>query len=339
MSGKENEVFELEIKRRVENLNYIYIKSYRKNKKTKVIIKDKKGYKYDAYFDNILKNKNIKFIHKNNPFSLENIAIWLKLNNSQFELLENNEYSGIFSKLNFYCKKCKDYPIMNWNHVFYGNKCGICDGRQVGLYHNLTHQFPHIAKEWHSTLNGDLVPSNVTYATNKKVWWVCDKGHEYKSWINGRTLGGHGCSICSDAQKESKIATELKNYILNKYKAKEEYSIFKNPETNRPLPYDIYIYGGKNPEINGVYIEIHWNQHYKITRWHKQHARKNGTTPEEEFKKQKHRDKIKRTFAKKNGFFIEVNLAKVKSPEEAILYVEKEIKNTLKSRSNKNKHG
>jgi hypothetical protein len=30
---------------------------------------------------------------------------------------------------------------------------------------------PEVAKQWHSTLNGDLTPNGVTKGRDKKVWW------------------------------------------------------------------------------------------------------------------------------------------------------------------------
>jgi hypothetical protein len=137
---------------------------------------------------------------------------------------------------------------------------------------------------------------------------------------------GSGCKKCSNNQQESKIATGLKRYILNKHHAEEEYPIFKNPETNRPLPFDIYIFGGKDQTINGIYIEVHWKQHYMIEQRHKQSAKKKGTSSEEEFENQKHRDRLKRRFARKNGTYIEVDLRKIKTLEEAIFFIDEKLK-------------
>lgn len=53
-----------------------------------------------------------------------------------------------------------------------------------------------IASQWHPTKNGHLQPSQVTIGSNKKVWWVCEKGHEWQSTINNRRQG-NGCPICS----------------------------------------------------------------------------------------------------------------------------------------------
>lgn len=322
-----NKRTEEEVKKIVEKRGYVYIADYFPiNGQRKVIVKDFEGYKYDVYLSHFLKNK-ISFVSKSNPFTVShNIPLWLKLNNSQFELVDDNlEYGGAFSKLNFYCNNCEDYPSMSWDKIYQGRGCPICSGHQVGKHHNLQTQFPDIAKEWHPTLNGTLTPKDVTYGSTKKVYWLCQFGHKYFSHINNRTNIGSGCKICADSQKESKIATELKNYIKNKYQSQEEYSIFLNPETNHLLPYDIYIFGGKDPRINGIYIEIHGEQHYKINGWHKQLASKNGKNPEEEFEYQKHKDRLKRGFARKHGTYIEVDLRKIKTIEQAIEYLDKKL--------------
>lgn len=305
-----------EVKEAVESFKYIYIDDYFIDPKhRRVVIKDKIGYKYDIQLSNLLSNRfGISFVEKRNPFSLENISLWLRLNNSQFELLDNNEYKGAFSKLNLYCRECNDYPKMNWNSFYNGQGCGICSGQQAGVYHNLAVQFPEIAAEWHPTKNGNLTPKDVTYGSQQKVYWLCTEGHEYFSQINGRTNMGNGCKICSDVRHESKIATELKNYILNGYKSEDEYKKIKNPDTNQWLRYDIYVYGGENPDLNGFYIEIHGLQHYEfIPYWHK---------TKEKFEYNKKLDKLKKNFAKKNGKYIEVDLRKVKTIEEAIELIE-----------------
>jgi hypothetical protein len=68
---------------------------------------------------------------------------------------------------------------------------------------SLEDAFPELAKQWHSTKNGDLKPSEVSYGSNEKVWWICDKSickhsHEWHATIGSRTgKGGHGCPYCS----------------------------------------------------------------------------------------------------------------------------------------------
>jgi hypothetical protein len=34
--------------------------------------------------------------------------------------------------------------------------------------------------------NGDLTPEDVTPGSHKKVWWVCEKGHEWQARMSVR---------------------------------------------------------------------------------------------------------------------------------------------------------
>jgi len=82
-----------------------------------------------------------------------------------------------------------------------GTGCPVCAGKVVLRGEgDLTTMFPHIAKEWHPTKNGTLTPDRVTPYSNRRVWWVGDKGHEYVSVIARRTAGLTGCPDCSGPQ-------------------------------------------------------------------------------------------------------------------------------------------
>jgi hypothetical protein len=63
--------------------------------------------------------------------------------------------------------------------------------------YNLALLYPDIAKEWHPTKNGDLIPEKITPGSNKKLWWQCKKGHEWLAIINYRK-NGDGCPYCSN---------------------------------------------------------------------------------------------------------------------------------------------
>ena len=54
---------------------------------------------------------------------------------------------------------------------------------------------PNLVKEWHPTRNGGLKPSDVTPGSGKKVWWICEAGHEWQAVIYGRNRG-NGCPVC-----------------------------------------------------------------------------------------------------------------------------------------------
>lgn len=61
----------------------------------------------------------------------------------------------------------------------------------------MNHNAAFLLSEWDVEKNGTLSPCDVTYASNRKVWWKCVKGHSYVAQIGNRTYKGNGCPYCS----------------------------------------------------------------------------------------------------------------------------------------------
>lgn len=79
-----------------------------------------------------------------------------------------------------------------------GCGCPVCTGRQVEAGENdLASQFPAIAAQWDPEKNGNLTPRQVTPSSNRKVWWRCEKGHDYQATVGARTMRGSGCPYCA----------------------------------------------------------------------------------------------------------------------------------------------
>ena len=84
-----------------------------------------------------------------------------------------------------------------------GTKCPICtrfNQHIVKGYNDLSTINPSLAKEWHLTKNGDLKPNDISLYSNQKVWWQCNKGHEWQAVVNNRNKG-NGCPYCSGRNK------------------------------------------------------------------------------------------------------------------------------------------
>ncbi len=310
MTRAKNEIEEI-----VNNLGYELLDEYiPKNKIRRVTIRDINGYKYDVSFVNLItKNVNPCFVHPKNCYSLENISLWLKQNNKNFELCEDNEYTHNENILKLYHSICDEYFYMSWDCIKKGQNCSVCSGRQIGKHNNLAYLRSDLVCEWIKSKKG-LTPYDVSEFSNEDVYWQC-KDCEHKWWalITTRTKQKSNCPKCAESQIESKVATQLKEYILKKYTAETEYKIFKNPKTNRYLPYDIYIY-------DGIFIEIHGLQHYKFN---KNKFFKN----KEEFEYRQYLDKLKKDYAENNGIYIEIDLRKIKTISQAIDYVENILNN------------
>jgi len=97
----------------------------------------------------------------------------------------------------------------------------------------LTEKYPNLAKEWHPTKNGDQRPEMFSAGSNKKVWWKCVNGHEWKACINHRAVRGQGCPFCSgrvpikgknDLLTTNQVLTKEWNYEKNGYLKPENVS-------------------------------------------------------------------------------------------------------------------
>jgi len=108
--------------------------------------------------------------------------------------------------------------------------------RKLTDNHNLQALNPSLSKEWHPDKNAPLKPNDVLPSAAKKVWWICNKGHEWKATINHRSHG-RGCPYCS-----GKLVCEDNSLLrLNSDLAKEWHPI-KNEQLT---PKDVTVSSGK----------------------------------------------------------------------------------------------
>ncbi len=61
---------------------------------------------------------------------------------------------------------------------------------------SLEAEYPLLFKEVHPTKNGQLDPKFLSAQSNRKIWWICPKGHEWQAVICNR-VKGKGCPYCS----------------------------------------------------------------------------------------------------------------------------------------------
>lgn len=71
--------------------------------------------------------------------------------------------------------------------------------RGIYMENSLEINYPKIAKEWDYSKNGTLNPNSIAKFSNKKVWWVCSKGHSYEATVSNRT-NGRGCPYCTNSK-------------------------------------------------------------------------------------------------------------------------------------------
>jgi hypothetical protein len=179
---------------------YVLLDFHLIGKESYVVIQDGDGYKYDARLQNILRgDQGLRTVDVRNRFSLENIPVWLRLNNKTFYLTEDNlEYKGKDQKLDFHCTICTENFETSWHCLLNGTNCTCCSGRSVGKYNNLAYRRPDLAEEWDYKKN-KFSPDEVTEFSNKSASWICSEcNHRWTTEsISERSGQGHGCPSCS----------------------------------------------------------------------------------------------------------------------------------------------
>lgn len=68
----------------------------------------------------------------------------------------------------------------------------------MAMNNSLAEVHPELITEW-SEKNLPLTPDDITFGSNKKVWWKGTCGHEWQTSVKARS-NGEKCPICSGAR-------------------------------------------------------------------------------------------------------------------------------------------
>jgi len=98
--------------------------------------------------------------------------------------------------------KCKNGH--NWSSVVSmrvnGIGCPFCSGRNATPEHNIVVENEKMFKEWNYDKNIGIDPYSLSPRSGKKVWWICEKGHEWKNSLHSRNQkdSDRGCPYCTN---------------------------------------------------------------------------------------------------------------------------------------------
>lgn len=105
---------------------------------------------------------------------------------------------GTHKKVYWVCSKCGNIYLSSIVKRTIGRNCPICAGKKVILgYNDFATLCPNLLKEWDFSKNV-ISPYEITKGSNKKVWWICKKGHEWKTSIAHRTRDNTKCPYCTN---------------------------------------------------------------------------------------------------------------------------------------------
>ena len=156
------------------------------------------------------------------------------------------------------CPNGHSYKSSPSRRVMRGSGCGICSHNVlVKGVNDLATTHPEIAKEWDYEKNKEK-PEEVMAGSNiKKYWFICPKGHSYKTTILGRKRGTD-CPQCN-IERHTSFPERAIFYYMKQY-IDEVKDSYHNPIIGRK-EIDIYL-----PKYN-------FGIEYDGQAWHKDYNR------------------------------------------------------------------
>ena len=241
-----------------------------KGSNKKVWWKCSKGHEWRIYISSRSKGSNCPYCSGHKVSKDNNLKVLFPNLIKEWDFKKNGKLKpedvtkGSSKKVWWKCSKGHNYEAIVASRSR-GTGCPYCVGQIVGNDNNLKYLFPNIAKEWNKKKNGNLKPEDFTIGTTKKVWWLCSKGHEYKTRISHRVLSESNCPKCSggSSKPEFRILSELETIFKevdsrHKFK-KTEIDIFIK-DINVGIEYDGSYYH-KNKTINDEKKNFFFKQH------------------------------------------------------------------------------
>ena len=112
------------------------------------------------------------------------------------ELLVTTLTKGSNRRVWWQCSKGHDYEMIVRQRVN-GYGCPICRKQNKLNLFVLSH--PEVIKEFHPTKNEESLVTSLTKSIYQRVWWQCQKGHEFQMSVYNRTRGC-SCPVCRKEQ-------------------------------------------------------------------------------------------------------------------------------------------
>jgi len=166
-----------------------------------------KGHEYEALIYSRNKGNNCKFCAGQAATIDNNLLVKNPVLAAEWHPTKNDNLTprdvtvGSHKKVWWICGNGHEY-VATVHDRSKGNGCPYCSGKRVNKENCLEASNPLLAKEWHPTKNGNLTPRDVTAKSGKKVWWECDKGHEWRTSVDNRNRRrGTGCPYCAGRKK------------------------------------------------------------------------------------------------------------------------------------------
>ena len=164
-----------------------------------------------------------------------------------------------FKKLFWRCNKGHEWET-TVDSRSRGNDCPYCSNRKILQgFNDLSTLNPELAKE--VSPDSKIKATEVTAFSNKKLLWICVRGHEWEATVDKRSQG-RGCPKCSGSKMEENLAELIRTLLP------ENTRILRNDrKLIKPYELDILIPDFNLAfEFNGDY----WHNNENIRKRHPQ---------------------------------------------------------------------
>ncbi len=258
-----------------------------KNAHAKLLIQTKEGYKTLLAYDKLKQNRTPRLFYQNNPYTIENIKLWLKINEPTYSLLSENFVSSKDNKLLWKCDKGHEFEL-TWDKMLQGGRCPVC----YGNFKKTTDQFK---KDIYNLLGGEYKILSEYKGANKKIkvqHSICQNIY-YVTPAN-LLYNNRRCPYCNESKAERLIEDYLRN---NQIEYDREFTFNDLIGVGGGLlRYDFAIFKDEEKAQLKCLIEYDGEFHYK------------KYYDEQNFEKQQKHDKLK------NKYCIENNIKLIRIP-------------------------
>ena len=112
--------------------------------------------------------------------------------------LSKVRYKNRRTKVEIVCMKHGIW-LTNTEQLFRGQGCPSCGGKVTTEENSLLSNFPKLIEEWDFDKN-EISPSEISFGSNKNVWWKCSENHSFSMNPKTRTRKGmeQNCPYCSN---------------------------------------------------------------------------------------------------------------------------------------------
>ena len=119
--------------------------------------------------------------------------------------------AGSRKKLLWKCSKGHEWESSVKSRAILDSGCPYCVNKKVlPGFNDLETVNPELGKE--VSPNSEIKATEVTAFSSKKLLWRCNKSHEWKATVNGRSSGS-GCPECSGSKMERDFAQLIKTLL------------------------------------------------------------------------------------------------------------------------------